>query len=116
LYRNKIAIIGTGSNGSNSTSIYWTIGATDSGISLAGGDIIRIKALYADTYVKMPHLTGTARVAETNDEGNEARVVEQNVSEAAAPYTQDFTLFVAHGSVCQAPDNITSSNMSKCLD
>jgi hypothetical protein len=67
-------------------------------------NILRIRALYAGTYVYFPGLTVTLRTAAANEVGNETRVEEQNQTNAAAPFTNDFAIFAGNSEVCQAVD------------
>jgi hypothetical protein len=67
-------------------------------------NILRIRALYAGTYVNFPGLTMTLRTAAANEVGSEARVEEQNQTSAAAPFINDFAIFSGNSEVCQAVD------------
>ncbi|MBQ6154639.1 hypothetical protein IJJ27_02260 [bacterium] len=63
--------------------------------------IVRVKALYANTYVQLQGLVSRTRSAASNEGGNEVRVVEQTQTEPAAPHIFDYSIFVANGNISQ---------------
>ena len=67
----------------------------------SGKGTLRIKALYAGTYVSMDKLTRITRAAASNTGSNAVRVSEQNETDPTAPSVFDYGIFVANGSITQ---------------
>lgn len=66
------------------------------------GGTIRLKALYNNTYLMMDGLVTAARVAASNDAGNEVRIVEQQrTTTPAAPSVMDYAVFAGDGAITQ---------------
>lgn len=67
----------------------------------AGGQRLRIEALFAPTYVYLQGLTTAVRTAAVNQSGEEARAVEQTTSFNTPNFVNNFTLFAGNSSICQ---------------
>ena len=68
------------------------------GVNITDGRI-RIKALFNNTYLKLPGLINVSRSAAQDDTGEQVRVVELRQTTPAAPAVMDYALFAGSGDI-----------------
>ncbi|MDO5561298.1 MAG: hypothetical protein Q4G02_00800 [bacterium] len=68
-------------------------------ITLSDGGYIRIKALFNNTYLKIPGLVNVTRSAAKDSSTEQARVVELRQTTPAAPAVMDYALFAGSGDI-----------------